>query len=349
MKTEKLELNQFLGTSNIPVFGVDCKGNVNAWNNKITELTGFSQDEAFGKPFIKSFVCKQKQSDARILLDNVLKGEETSNFEIDLVTKQKKILHLGINATSKVNSHGKIVGVVGIGLNITQTVQHFEAVATEAIELRHLINTANAPIFGIDTDGNINEWNEKMVEITGYSKEETMKKSLVQNLIIPKLQESVQTILMNALNGKETSCYELEFTRKCDEICYLLVSVSTRRDKNSNIIGVVCVAQDVSETWKHDRVVAATANELRQLIDTANAPIFGVDINGNINEWNEKTAEITGFSYEEAVDKPLIPTFIIPRLQASAREVMENSLRGIAISNYELEFRTKSNKVGIRR
>jgi len=35
------------------------------------------------------------------------------------------------------------------------------------------------------------------------------------------------------------------------------------------------------------------ANELRQLVDTANAPIFGIDVKGNVNEWNNKTAEIT--------------------------------------------------------
>ena len=52
------------------------------------------------------------------------------------------------------------------------------------------------------------------------------------------------------------------------------------------------VAQDVTEAAKHDRAVAAMANELRQLIDTANAPIFGIDIHGLVNEWNDKTAEI---------------------------------------------------------
>lgn len=51
---------------------------------------------------------------------------------------------------------------------------------------------------------------------------------------------------------------------------------------------------DVTESKRHDRAVAAMANELRQLVDTANAPIFGIDVNGCVNEWNEKTAEITG-------------------------------------------------------
>ena len=40
------------------------------------------------------------------------------------------------------------------------------------------------------------------------------------------------------------------------------------------------MAQDVTETAKHDREVAAMANELRQLVDTANAPIFGIDVDG---------------------------------------------------------------------
>ena len=55
-------------------------------------------------------------------------------------------------------------------------------------------------------------------------------------------------------------------------------------------------------------------NELRQLIDTANAPIFGVDADGNVNEWNGKTAEITGYRKEEAMNKPFVKT-VFPRNQ----------------------------------
>ena len=101
----------------------------------------------------------------------------------------------------------------------------------------------------------------------------------------------------------------------------------------------------MTEAAKHDRAVAAMANELRQLIDTANAPIFGIDVDGDVNEWNDKTAEITGFSKEEAFDKPLVSTFIVPSLRQSVQEVLDNALKGRGTSNYELEFRTKSNEI----
>ena len=221
----------------------------------------------------------------------------------------------------------------------------FRAVAAMANELRQLVDTANAPIFGIDVDGNVNEWNNKTVEITGFSKEEALFKPLVSTFIVSSLRESVQNILDKALRGEETSNYELEFRTKSNEIRYLLVNATTRRDPENNIVGVVGVAQDVTEAAKQDRAVAAMANELRQLVDTANAPIFGIDVLGNVNEWNDKTAEITGFSREEAFDKPLVSTFIVQKLRPSVQEVLDNALQGNETSNYELEFQTKSGEI----
>ena len=90
----------------------------------------------------------------------------------------------------------------------------------------------------------MNEWNNKTAEITGYTKEEAWNKPLVSTFIVASLRQSVQEVLDNALQGRETSNYELEFCTKSDEIRYLLVNATTRRDEDSNIVGVVGVAQD---------------------------------------------------------------------------------------------------------
>lgn len=37
--------------------------------------------------------------------------------------------------------------------------------------------------------------------------------------------------------------------------------------------------------------------------------------------------------------------FIVKKLRASVQQVMSNALKGIETSNYELEFRTKSNQI----
>jgi PAS domain S-box-containing protein len=108
-----------------------------------------------------------------------------------------------------------------------------------ANELRQLVDKANAPIFGIDVHGRVNEWNEKTIEITGFSKDEAWNKPLVSDFIEPAFKDSVQQVLDDALHGMETSNYELTFETKSKEIRYLLVNATTRRDAAGNIVGVV--------------------------------------------------------------------------------------------------------------
>ena len=58
---------------------------------------------------------------------------------------------------------------------------------------------------------------------------------------MPSLRQSVHEVMDKALEGTETSNYELEFETKSKEIRYLLVNATTRRDAEYNITGVVGV------------------------------------------------------------------------------------------------------------
>jgi hypothetical protein len=58
---------------------------------------------------------------------------------------------------------------------------------------------------------------------------------------VPSLRQSVHEVMDKALEGTETSNYELEFETKSKEIRYLLVNATTRRDAEYNITGVVGV------------------------------------------------------------------------------------------------------------
>jgi len=339
------ELRQFVDNANAPIFGINVKGLVNEWNSKTAEITGYSSEEAMGKPLVSTFIVSHLRESVEKVMSNALAGKETSNYELEFRTKSNEVRYLLVNATTRRDAENNIVGVVGVAQDVTEAANHDRAVASKARELRQLIETANAPIFGIDVHGNVNEWNDKTAEITGFAKEDTLGKPLVENFIMPKLRKSIQDVMQNALLGNDTSNYELEFKTRSNEIRYLLVNATTRRDAENNIVGVVGVAQDVTETKRNDRAMSAMARELRQLVDKANAPIFGIDVHGKVNEWNEKTAEITGFSKEEAFEKPLVSTFIVPSLRQSVQEVLDKALHGDETSNYELEFETKSKEI----
>jgi len=116
-----------------------------------------------------------------------------------------------------------------------------------SMELTQLIDTANAPIFGVDINGNVNEWNQKVEQITGFTKNEVMGHNLVQTRITEEFKQPVQEVLNKALKGNETSNYEVPLFTKSGQRVMVLLNATTRRNPQGEIVGVVGVGQDITE------------------------------------------------------------------------------------------------------
>lgn len=336
------EIHQLFRTAACPIFGVDREFRINEWNEKMADITGLPERDVAGSKFTDEFVSENRRHAMNAFLENAMSGRSVTNVDVNIHTKAGEVVSLLLSVSPRWDSDSQVSGAVCFAQDVTESSKHDRAVAAMANELRQLIDTANAPIFGIDCEGDINEWNDKTAEVTGYSKEEAFDCSLVTTFISRQMQDSVRDILENAKQGRGTSNYELEFRTKSNEIRHLLVNATARRDAKNNVVGVVGVAQDVTEAVQRDRAVAGMAVELRQLIDTANAPIFGIDIDGNVNEWNRRTQEITGYSKEETFDEPLVESFIAGHMRQKVQEILDAALHGNETSNYELEFISKS-------
>jgi PAS domain S-box-containing protein len=151
-----------------------------------------------------------------------------------------------------------------------------------AEEFKLLIDSINVPIFGVDDEGKINEWNQKTAQTTGFQSVEVLGKSLVNDFITAEYRESVNEVLQKALKGDETSNYEFPLYTKDNKLVRVLLNATTRRNANSDIVGVVGVGQDITELDNYRSEMERVADDLTQLIDTANAPIFGIDDKGKV-------------------------------------------------------------------
>jgi PAS domain S-box-containing protein len=124
-----------------------------------------------------------------------------------------------------------------------------------------LIDTANAPIFGIDSKGLVNEWNQTSEKITGFTKKEVLGKDLVQTYITEDYRESVKKVLDDALLGKETANYEFPLFAKDGQRVMVLLNSSTRRDIQGQITGVLGVGQDITELVGYRSALELKVNE----------------------------------------------------------------------------------------
>merc|ERR1711871_1279876 len=341
MGTERIAQEQeyvrLIDTANAPIFGIDISGNVNVWNRMAVEITGYTTVEVMGHNLVMEFITPDFRKAVKQVLDRALMGEEAANFEFPLITKHGKRVEVLLNATSRRDARGDVMGVVGIGQDITGRKTTEASLKLVANDLTNLIDTANAPIFGIDQLGRVNEWNQKSAEITEYSKDEVMGRNLVQEFITPEYRTAVKAVLDSALFGKATANFEFPLYTKTGRRLQVLLNANPRRSAENEIVGVVGVGQDITER-------IAQEQEYVRLIETANAPIFGIDSKGDVDVWNRKAVEITGFAQDEVLGHNLVMEFITPDYRDAVKQVLDRALMGEEAANFEFPLITKDGK-----
>eukprot|EP00960_Hanusia_phi_P056970 763416-Hanusia_phi.AAC.1 len=338
------ELKSFIDTVNAPIFGTDVSYNINEWNDQAEEVSGFRRNEVLGKNFIEFFIAQENQNAVRDLLNDALNGNNRTNFELPLLDAKKQRLLVLLNVTARRNINGEVIGIMGVGQDITDRKRYQDERARVAQELQNFIDTANAPIFGIDHMGLVNEWNLKAAEITQFSREEVIGKNLVEIYITDEFRSSVKLVLDNALKGFEAANFEFALYSKDHRRVDVLLNATPRRDVAGNVIGVIGVGQDITERKMAEMEKARVALELQTFIDTANAPIFGIDDQGLVNEWNMKAAELTGFSKQEVLGQNLVEVYISEKFRNTVNGVLQNALCGMQTSNIEFPMYTKEDK-----
>lgn len=93
--------------------------------------------------------------------------------------------------------------------------------------------------------------------------------------------------------------------------------------------------------------LSSVAREMVRLIETATAPIFAVDVDGCINGWNAKVAELTGLSVEEATGKSLVHDIVYKESEEIVDKLLLRALRGIFLSNVFVPSRCENFVNGI--
>ncbi|KAG4913824.1 hypothetical protein JHK82_054411 [Glycine max] len=88
----------------------------------------------------------------------------------------------------------------------------------------------------------------------------------------------------------------------------------------------------------------AVTSEVVRLIETATVPILAVDVNGMINGWNTKIAELTGLPVDEAIGKhllTLVEDFSVDRV----KKMLDMALQGEEERNVQFEIQTHHMKI----
>ena len=131
--------------------------------------------------------------------------------------------------------------------SMTRRVVASEMEADAGRELALLIETANAPIIGVDLMGRIAEWNGAAARILGVARDKAIGRDFVADYVPEYARERVKGVIECALEGKPTDSYELDVISPDGRVIELLFNCTARHDLAGRVIGAIGVGQDLSE------------------------------------------------------------------------------------------------------
>lgn len=181
-----------------------------------------------------------------------------------------------------------------------------------AMEMVRLIETATAPIFGVDPSGLINGWNRKIADLTGLQASEAIGKSLINDIAHEDSRETVEKALCRALLGEEDKNVKIKLRRFGKDppksVIYLMTNTCTSRDHKNDVVGVCFVAQDVTpEKAVMDKFIQLQGDyeAIVQSLNPLIPPIFASDENACCSEWNAAMERLTGWTRYEILGRTL--------------------------------------------
>ncbi|MBA6302038.1 PAS domain S-box protein, partial [Colwellia sp. MB02u-14] len=80
----------------------------------------FAKIDVMGKDLVAGFITDDYKASVKGILDKALQGEESANYEFPLFTKTGDRVDVLLNSSSRRDAAGRIVGVVGVGQDITE-------------------------------------------------------------------------------------------------------------------------------------------------------------------------------------------------------------------------------------
>jgi PAS domain S-box-containing protein len=180
--------------------------------------------------------------------------------------------------------------------DITERKRAEEALASEAIRRRILIEQSRDGIVVLDENGKVYEANRRFAEMLGYSPEEVRELN-VWDWEFQFPREQVQGMIRSV--DEKGDHFETRHRRK-DGSTYD-VEIST----NGAIIAgqklVFCVCRDITERKQAEEALAKSEERYRSVLEQMEEAYYEVDIAGNFTFVNDATCRQLGYSREELI------------------------------------------------
>lgn len=184
-----LQTNRFLKSildspSDISIISTDLKGKVLFWSKGAEKMLGYRTEEMIGRKTDILYPDQKSQLATKEAIAFILKHKRGVSGEVQEIRKNGEKIWVKLTLSPKLDETGDVIGILGVGENISQRKAAETALRESEERSRMIIDTASEAFISIDENNLVSDWNKKAEEIFGWSREEALSEN-VADLIVP--------------------------------------------------------------------------------------------------------------------------------------------------------------------
>src|SRR5579863_4451202 len=149
----------------------DPLGVITDVNQQMEALTGYAREELITTPFKRYFTDPQRAEEGIRL---VLREGKVTNYELTALAKDGRETVVSYNAATFYDRDGKLQGVFAAARDVTERKRLEQQLREAESYNRGLIESSVDGLITVDPDGFISDVNDRMCEMTGYSRDELL-------------------------------------------------------------------------------------------------------------------------------------------------------------------------------
>jgi len=306
----------------------DAHGQVTAMNTVAERITGWSQAQARGQPYLT--VVQREGRPHRPHLTNVvdlmiedgIAGE--TRHRIVLIARDDRRIPIELNATLLRSEHGDIRGMRAVFKDMTAA----DRAEADLRRLAAIVESSTDAIIGKTLDGRITAWNRAAEALFGYTEAQALGRSVGMLIPADRLQEEMD-ILANIIDGKVVPAFDTIRLAKDGRRLDLSVSISPIRDGTGRIVGGSKIARDISMQKRTMAALRESEARLRFALEVAQIGDWDLDIRTGVVNRSIRHDRIFGF--DELQPRWSLETFLAqvhPDDRASVLQSYRESLGG---------------------
>jgi PAS domain S-box-containing protein len=303
-------------------------------NPTFADILGYSVEELEGMNL--SELTTEKEYKKFLKENEKRKKNKESVYETELIHKDGRLVDIIINASPHKDSDGKIIGTVGVIIDITEK-KRAEKIALEREKwFKVLSDTISSAIF-VFRDNKFVYVNRAAQKLTEYSGRELLNMNF-WDPIHPDFQKSIKNKVLK-LKDKEQVSERIEFkivTRNDQEKWVDFRSGRINWEEKPAIIGT---AVDITDRKRIEQNLRESEEKFKMITNNTSSMVAILDSNGNYEYASPSHKSILGYTPQELMGQNAFE-IITPEARSKLFELLKKGMSGEINRVSKLEYET---------